>query len=235
MRYEEYIKSKYKKKERSKDKAYESTSKLTAKIAKYFAIAGFILIIVGYAPSVWYVIKPYKVNVSDLILKTVQNPNKSEIAKLIEPSVEEKPYQPVYDSSLPMENRLVMPSVKIDTIINEASLDNYENALRIGVWMVANFGNPLERDKTTILAAHRFGYLKWSIPYRLKNSFYNLPKLKVGDRVEIVWEQRKYIYEVYAEGKGGEIEDYSADLILYTCESLTSPTKIFKYLRLLEI
>jgi len=37
------------------------------------------------------------------------------------------------------------------------------------------------------------------------------------------------------EEKGEEITDYSADLILYTCEDLSSPIKIIKYARLLEI
>jgi len=91
------------------------------------------------------------------------------------------------------------------------------------------------RTKPTILAAHRFGYLAWSIPYRLKNSFYNLPKLKVGDLVEIDWGQRRYVYEVYAEGKGEEITDYTADLILYTCEAMNSSVRIFRYARLLRI
>ncbi|KKS80793.1 MAG: hypothetical protein UV56_C0008G0001, partial [Candidatus Woesebacteria bacterium GW2011_GWC1_43_10b] len=65
--------------------------------------------------------------------------------------------------------------------------------------------------------------------------FYSLPKLKTGDTVEIIWRQRKYLYEVYKEEEGEEITDYSADLILYTCESLSSPVRIFRYARLLEI
>jgi sortase (surface protein transpeptidase) len=115
------------------------------------------------------------------------------------------------------------------------SYENYEEALKVGVWRVPDFGTPYERKAPVILAAHRYGYLRWSVPYRLKNSFYNLPKVKVGDTVEIIWRQRKYIYEVYAEGKGEEITDYSADLILYTCEDLTSPVRIFKYARLIRV
>ena len=57
----------------------------------------------------------------------------------------------------------------------------------------------------------------------------------MGDTVEIIWKQRKYVYEIYKEEEGEEISDYTADLILYTCESLKSPIRIFRYARLLEI
>ena len=82
-----------------------------------------------------------------------------------------------------------------------------------------------------ILAAHRFGYVTWTNSFRTLNSFYSLPKLKVGDRVEIVWNQRKYVYEIYKEETGTAITDYTADLILYTCDLWNSPTRIFKYAR----
>ena len=64
-----------------------------------------------------------------------------------------------------------------------------------------DFGTPLDRTKPVILAAHRFGYLAWTNLYRRKNSFYNLPKLKEGDLVEITYKQRKYTYEIYAESR----------------------------------
>jgi sortase (surface protein transpeptidase) len=58
--------------------------------------------------------------------------------------------------------------------------------------------------------------------------------MRVGDTVEIDWKQRKYTYEVYATDKGTEIADYSADLILYTCESLTGDARVFVYARLIR-
>jgi sortase (surface protein transpeptidase) len=77
--------------------------------------------------------------------------------------------------------------------------------------------------------------LAWTDKFRHDNSFFNLPKLKVGDTLEIVYQQRKYTYEVYAENTGPEIMDYTADLILYTCENLTGDTRIFKYARLINL
>jgi len=209
-------------------------SKITGRLAKWLGIAGIILILIGYAPSIWYTLTPNKFDLSKLIAATFRKENTSKFATE-DKNIQKSTYQPRFDPNLPKENRIKIPSVKIETTINEASWENYENALKISVWRVPDFGTPASRTLPTILAAHRYGYLRWSIPYRLKNSFYNLPKLKVGDTVEITWEQRKYLYEVYKESEGEEITDYSSDLILYTCESLNSPVRIFKYTRLLEI
>jgi len=209
-------------------------SVITRKLAKILAIAGIILVFIGFAPSVWYTFIPRKLDISKILKATFRKDKQTQFM-LDKPKENVEIYQPSYDPNLPRENKLKISSVKIDTPINEASNDNYEEALKIGVWRVPDFGTPYERKLPTILAAHRYGYLKWSIPYRLKNSFYNLPKVKVGDLVEINWEQRKYMYEVYRESEGEEIVDYSSDLILYTCESLSSPIRIFKYARLLEI
>lgn len=199
-------------------------------LSKVFAVLGISLILISFFPSVWYLIRSGGTQViSSLIQMTAKEAVSPEKPKEIDT------YQPKLDLSLPLDNRLKIPSVKIDTVIHEAVLTNYEAALKKGVWRVADFGTPVTREEPTILAAHRYGYLAWSVSYRLKNSFYNLPKLKVGDTVEIVWKQRKYVYEIYAEEKGEKISDYSADLILYTCESLKTPVRIFKYGRLLKI
>ncbi len=97
-----------------------------------------------------------------------------------------------------------------------------------------DFGTAQERTNPMILVAHRFGYLAWSVPYRLQNSFFNLPKLKPGDQIEVIWDQRKYVYEVFAGDEGKEISDYQADLILYTCKFLESDERIFRYARLVQ-
>jgi len=142
---------------------------------------------------------------------------------------------PAFDSRLPATNQLLIPAIGVNTEIQEATLTNYEDALRKGVWRVSDFGAPNGNGEPIILAAHRFGYLAWTNSYRHNNSFYNLPKVNTGDLVEIDWNQRKFLYEVYATSKGTEILDYSADLILYTCETLTGDNKIFVYAHLIQI
>ncbi len=136
---------------------------------------------------------------------------------------------PIFNPALPKTNRLIVPSIGVDTDIEEATLNDYETALKKGVWRVSDFGQPDKIGAPVILAAHRYGYLAWTNSYRRFNSFYNLPKMKVGDTVEIIWLQRKYVYGVYKTENSTQISDYSADLILYTCESLNGDERIFVY------
>jgi sortase (surface protein transpeptidase) len=148
--------------------------------------------------------------------------------------VEPEPYQPPFDAALPLENRLEIPSIGVTTKIVEEPLERYEEAFRVGVWRVPDFGDAYNREKPMILAAHRFGYLAWSNQYRRENSFFNLPKLEIGETVEVIWGQRRYLYEIYAGEEAPEITNYGADLILYTCKFLESDVRIFKYGRLIE-
>jgi len=206
-----------------------SLARFLKKTAKILLVFGIILLVVAFAPGIIYSINP---DATQRIAQLLRSTARKEETN---PAPQVSSYQPAFNSNLPEENRLIIPTVKIDTPIYEADWSNYEEALKKGVWRIPDFGTPYGRTSSTILAAHRYGYLKWSIPYRLKNSFYNLPKTKVGDTVEIVWKQRKYVYEIYGQDEGEEITDYTADLILYTCESLSSPVRIFRYARLLEI
>jgi sortase (surface protein transpeptidase) len=122
----------------------------------------------------------------------------------------------------------------VDTILWEASYSDYESALKKGVWRVPDFKAPFDsaQGKPMILAAHRFGYLDWTQEYRLKNSFYELPKVKIGDKIQVIWDQHRYNYEVTRVAEGTKIDDYSGDLILYTCKFLVSPERYFVYAKL---
>lgn len=141
------------------------------------------------------------------------------------------------DASLPEGHYLSIPKIGVDTIIWEGESDNYDKALKKGVWRVNDFATPdmatPNSGKPVILAAHRFGYIEWTQEYRLKNSFYKLPDLKPGDEVEIVWNQHRYKYQVTKLEEGEQISDYSSDLILYTCKYLVSPIRIFVYAKLI--
>lgn len=205
-------------------------AKLLLKASLALGIFGVLIILIAYAPSIWYrLAKPYSLtNTSRIIAETVERPiERIELSK--------STYQPRFDPKLPYGTRLTIPTIGVNTTVYEVPITNYEDALKKGVWRVSDFGTPYDRTLPTILAAHKYGYLAWSNLFRKQNSFYNLPKLAIGDTVEIVSRQRKYVYEVYAQNEGEEISDYSADLILYTCKDLNSPIRIFKYARLLEI
>lgn len=193
-------------------------------------LGAFLTFSVPVIPGLWYRIMP---GTSSALAQVLQRPVVSFEEVLIEEG-EIEPYQPPFDESLPSENRLIIESIGVDTEIREAPYEEYESALKLGPWRVPDLGDPYDRRLPTIVAAHRFGYLAWTNQFRRENSFYNLPKLEEGDKVQIIWQNRKYEYEIYAADEGTEISDYTADLILYTCRFLESDIRIFRYARLVE-
>jgi len=154
------------------------------------------------------------------------------------PQVVEK-YQPEYDPALPEGEWLVIPRIGVRT--NMIKSEGPEEALDKGVWWVPEFGSPGDTDQPMILAAHRYGFrYMWETilddgnSYALRHIFYKLPETEPGDRIEIIVDQRRYIYEIYAGEEGNEITDYEADLILYTCKFLDSPVRFVRYARLID-
>lgn len=212
-------------------KKFQKKQDLVLKLTKIFLGLGGLFFVLSFAPSVWYSLGTRVDDFSIAILKTVANKEKD---VEITPTVQAPEWQPPFNGSLSRETTLAITSIGVDTTVNESTYEDYESALKLGVWRIPDFGTPADRSKPVILAAHRFGYLAWTNLYRRQNSFYNLPKLKIGDLVEITYKQRKYTYEVYSEDRGEEATDYSANLILYTCETLNSSVRIFKYARLLQ-
>ncbi len=149
--------------------------------------------------------------------------------------VEEKLALPIKNSNLPTGSWLIIPRIGVRTEFNSTLAP--AEALKQGVWMAPDYGKPGdEYNLPIILAAHRFGWdWWWQTDYWKYHSFYNLPELEPGDMVEIIADQRKWIYEIYAGEQGEEITDYEANLILYTCKFLNSPLRHFRYARLINL
>ncbi len=133
---------------------------------------------------------------------------------------------PPLDPDLSNKPMLIIDKIGVNGELHEG--EDWEAVLKQGIWRVPNFGTP-ESGKPIILAAHRWGYLSWSNTFRRLNSFYNLPKLQVGDKLEITWGRRHYYYVVAKTETGEAITDYSTDLILYTCQLWDSPIRVFIY------
>jgi hypothetical protein len=133
-------------------------SRITLFMAKACLVIGIVLLIIAYAPSIWYSTSPDKIaNITNLLAQTAtKTPQELKAENVAVPEIKE-PYQPKEDRNLPLEGTITIPSVGIETTINEAPLDQYEEALKVGVWRVTNFGTPYERELPTILAAHRYG------------------------------------------------------------------------------
>jgi sortase (surface protein transpeptidase) len=155
----------------------------------------------------------------------------------ISPTPTPLPLPPV-DPSLPAENGLIIDQIGVRGQIHEG--EDWETILKQGIWRVPNFSTPIDQlsplskgdqggFRPIILAAHRWGYLEWSAAFRKLNSFYHLPELKVGDTIQVLWDQRLFEYKVYSVETGTKITDYNAKLILYTCQLWNSPVRFFVY------
>lgn len=192
-----------------------------------------ILILVPSFPYLWYRMNTdaTEQDLENITLptETRANPDISftDIISKYDEEPEEDPL-PEFDATLPKRNLLIIPSIGVNGNINE-DLDS-QKALTKGVWRVNDYGTP-EDETAIILASHRFGYITWTNDFRTKNSFYNLPKTKTGDKIQIIWNQRQYEYEIYKAEENTAIKDYDADLILYTCRMFNSPIRIFRYAR----
>lgn len=146
----------------------------------------------------------------------------------------QRSYKPAYNENLPEGDWLVIPRIGVRSVMQ--NMEDSEAALSTGIWWVPDFGGPGDRSKPMILAGHRYGFdWWWKDDYWRYHSFYLLPDLEPGDRVEVISGKRKWVYEIYGGEEGSEITDYQADLILYTCKHLESPVRIFRYAKLLEI
>jgi len=144
-------------------------------------------------------------------------------------------FLPAQDPSLPLGDWLIIPQVGIETQF-KVSVDPTE-ALTSGVWLEPNYGQPGKDDSLPIImAAHRFGWnWWWQSGYWKKNSFYLLPEVNEGTIVEVISNQRKWVYKIVAKEEGEEISSYNTDLILYTCKQLGSATRYIRYGELVKI
>lgn len=207
-------------------------SLLFSLVSAILLLSALVIVLLPSLPQLIYRIRP---NTSDDLARILARPAVT-FGDLLAVSgdQESQAYQPPFEPSLPESAWIRIPKIGVDTGIIEAPQERFEDALKRGVWRVPDFGTPEVRRLPTILVAHRFGYLSWSDNYRKQHSFYNLPKLVPGDRVEIIWQQRRYVYEIYSDQEGELMEDYTADLTLYTCRLLTSPIRIFRYAKLVR-
>jgi|694.fasta_scaffold50100_7 LPXTG-site transpeptidase (sortase) family protein len=131
----------------------------------------------------------YKVSNPELLLPTeLKSPDadpekiKQELAKL------------EFKDRLATSNRLVIPKIAVDTPIVEGS--DLDILLREeGAWREPDSASP-SQDGNMVIAGHRFQYLPPNT-----TTFYNLNKLKTGDKILVYWKEgdvfKDYVYEIY--------------------------------------
>lgn len=201
-------------------------------------VSGFLFLLIPAFPYIYYSINPEatadEVESLDSFINTVSaNSNKPTPTPALPNSTPiPTPTLPPIDLNLPKGNTLLIPSIGVNGPINEGT--DSKKALYKGIWRTPDWGTPEDFTKPTILAAHRFGYIEWSANFRKTNSFTNLPNLKVGDEVIILWNQRKFQYKITAIEEATQISTLRSDLVLYTCKHLKSPIRIVVFADLIE-
>ena len=123
-------------------------------------------------------------------------------------------------------NKLIIPSININTLIWENW--NGVDALGKGTWRMPYHGAPDRNNEPIVLAAHRWGGDNLSWDYREKHLFLNLPDLKVGQEIKIIWFGKEYVYRVSHTEVNEEVSR-SDDLILITCKDYNSLKRVFVY------
>lgn len=208
-------------------------SKKIKTLSNIYTVLGFsllilslILVIIPVFPYIWYRINPTE----------TEREVKKIAANVVEDKIEETPIEqskiPQLNENLPEGYFIVIKSIDVNSPISDSK--DYTKALKNGSWIVPEYGTPEKDELPIIIASHRFGYASWSNEFRNRISFYNLPNTEVGDTVSIYWNQREYIYKIYATEESTYISDYNADLILYTCKYFNSPIRIFRYAERIE-
>ena len=189
-----------------------------------FLLFSLILIAIPVSPYIWYRLNPEAVEADERKIVTELIVPEEEIEEK-EPEPEET--IPPFNPDLPEGYFVLIPKIGVNSPIGDTK--DYRKALLKGTWIVSDYGTPEKDTLPIILAAHRFGYTSWTNEFRNRISFYNLPKTQKGDKISIYWNQREYIYEIYASEESTYISDYTAELILYTCKYFNSPVRIFRY------
>lgn len=137
------------------------------------------------------------------------------LQKLIQPGSKTAP-------SGPQPNQVIIPSMLLDQPVLEGTVANQYKTLDKGIWRWPGSSTP-DKGGNTVLIGHRFTYTN------PRGVFYFLNKVKVGDELGIVWNNKKYEYKVATVNevspKDTTIEDATAqpELTLFTCTPLWLP------------
>ena len=206
-----------------KEKVLKTVTNIYVIVGFLFLTISIVFISIPIAPYIMYRLNPdlTDTEIDNISRRISENP-------IIPVEInEEKSNLPDFDPNLPEDPYLLIPDIKVSSPIGQSS--NPEESLKDGTWMASDYGTPEDSTLPIIMAAHRFGYVYWDRETRNRVSFFNLPNTDIGDTIEIIWNQRKYEYVIYAADESSFIKDYEADLILYTCKYFNSPQRIFRY------
>lgn len=110
----------------------------------------------------------------------------------------------------------------LQTRIYEGPVSQTYKILDKGIWRWP-LGSTPDKGGNTILIGHRFTYTN------PRGIFYNLDKLKVGQEIGVIWNNKKYLYKVtdtkVVPPSATNILNQTSDsrLTLYTCTPTWNP------------
>lgn len=122
----------------------------------------------------------------------------------------------------PRSNSLIIPAMMLNSPTLEGPESNWFNLLKAGIWRWPDSSTP-DKGGNTVFLAHRFSYTG---PH---GAFYYLDKLKPGDEIGVIWNNKTYTYKVASSREvpptETSIEDNTTDarLTLFTCTPLWNP------------
>lgn len=122
----------------------------------------------------------------------------------------------------PQPNSLIIPTMLLNQPTLEGPESNWFNLLYKGIWRWPASSTP-DKGGNTVFLAHRFSYTG---PH---GAFYYLDKLKIGDEIGVVWNNKTYTYDVTSSTEvpptDTAIENNTSDsrITLFTCTPLWHP------------
>ena len=127
-------------------------------------------------------------------------------------------------SSAPVSrpNTLIVPSMLLNTPVLEGPVRDTYKILDKGIWRWP-LGSTPDKGSNTVLVGHRFTYTN------PKGIFYYMDKVKVGDEIGLVWNNKRYTYKVASVREVQPTETSvtaatpDARLTMYTCTPLWNP------------
>ncbi len=119
-------------------------------------------------------------------------------------------------------NTLIIPAMFLDQPVLEGPEKNWFNLLKQGIWHWPASSTP-DKGGNTVFLAHRFSYTG------PRGAFYYLNKLKPGNIIGVIWNNKTYHYAVVSSTTvpptDTAVENNTADaqLTLFTCTPLWHP------------
>jgi LPXTG-site transpeptidase (sortase) family protein len=122
----------------------------------------------------------------------------------------------------PQFNSVIIPSMLLDQPIYEGAVRNQYQTLDKGIWRWPRSSTP-DKGGNMVLIGHRFTYTN------PRGVFYFLNKVKLGDDIGVVWNNKSYTYkvaritEVRPNDTAIENNTPNPELTLFTCTPLWLP------------